>query len=416
MTNLRIGGFRACFVFWAVILGACSSSSSSGNPGGQGGGGQAGSSTPAGTGGSVGSGGSIPSGSGGASATGGISGGGAYDAGYADVAAPGDSATGGTSGGDFLMPCQAYYNDWLAGGGCTACVQTAMSTLASCPAAPAGSPAGCTLANCEPKCGSTAASCGCIQACLGDCEAAVLAYYRCVNSKCASACGGVQDAGGSDVISSDVPVPTDTGVTGGSDAKSSDIPVPTDTGVAGGNLSVSGTYVTAGSLHGYSWARPFGAAPGTTVTPADTSNALCMTGTVGADPTLKTSVTLGFNLNEGGGGKGSVAAPSSITVVATVDTGSGGQGASIQLEPSVPAGSFAPAPPNYCVDAGDWTSGAAIPITSFNTGKCKNQTSSVDAGDPALAAGTQIQAISLVVQSAATAISFSVCLSGVTFN
>jgi hypothetical protein len=115
---------------------------------------------------------------GGASATGGISGGGAYDAGYADVAVPGDSATGGTSGGDFLVPCQAYYNDWLAGGGCTACVQTAMSTLASCPAAPAGSPAGCTLANCEPKCGSTAASCGCIQACLGDCEAAVLAYYR----------------------------------------------------------------------------------------------------------------------------------------------------------------------------------------------------------------------------------------------
>ena len=215
MTNLRISGFRACFVSWAVILGACSSASSNGNPGGQGGGGQAGSSTPAGTGGSVGSGGSIPSGSGGASATGGISGGGAYDAGHADVAVPGDSATGGTSGGDFLMPCQAYYNDWLAGGGCTACVQTAMSTLASCPAAPAGSPAGCTLANCEPKCGSTAASCGCIQACLGDCEAAVLAYYRCVNSKCASACGGVQDAGGSDVISSDVPVPTDTGVTGG---------------------------------------------------------------------------------------------------------------------------------------------------------------------------------------------------------
>jgi hypothetical protein len=142
-----------------------------------------------------------------------------------------------------------------------------------------------------------------------------------------------------------------------------------------------------------------------------------MTGTIGADPTLKTFVAVGFNLNETGGGKGGVAAPSSITVVATVDTGSGGQGASIQLDPlPTGAGSFVPTPPNYCVNAGDWTSGAAIPITSFNTGKCKNQTSSVDAGDTELAAGTQIEAITLVVQSAATAISFSVCLSGVAFN
>jgi hypothetical protein len=142
-----------------------------------------------------------------------------------------------------------------------------------------------------------------------------------------------------------------------------------------------------------------------------------MTGTVAADPTLATFVNLGFNLNETGAGKGGVAAPSSITVVATVDTGSGGQGASIVLSPlPTGSGSFVPVPLDYCVNAGDWTSGAPIPITSFNTGKCKNQTSSVDAGDTSLAAGTQIQTINLVVQSAATAISFSVCLSGVTFN
>jgi hypothetical protein len=336
MTNLRTSRFRACFISCAVILGACSSSSSNGNTGGQGAGGQAGSSTPAGTGGaggSVGSGGSIPSGSGGASATGGVSGGG-YDAGHADVAVPNDTASGGISGGG------------------TVGIDGSNGSGGSAPQGSGGSPA----------------------------------------------TGGTS------------------GGDGASDAKSSDVPVPTDTGVTGGTLSVSGTYVTAGSLRGYSWARPFGAAPGTTVTPANTSNALCMTGTVGADSTLKTFVSLGFNLNETGAGKGSVAAPSSITVVATVDTGSGGQGASIQLNPSVPAGSFGIAPPNYCVNAGDWTSGAAIPITSFSTGKCKNQTSSVDAGDTALAAGTQIEAITLVVQSAATATSFSVCLSGVSFN
>ena len=338
MTNFRIRGFRACFVSCAVILGACSSSSSNGNLGGQGAGGQAGSSAPAGTGGtggSVGSGGSIPSGSGGASATGGISGGGAYDAGYADVAAPNDTATGGTSGGGTVGI------DGSNGSGGSA---------------PQGS-------------------------------------------------GGSAATGGT------------SGGDGPSDTKSSDVPVPTDTDVTGGTLSVSGTYVTAGSLHGYSWITfvttpTEGVAPGTTVSPADTSNALCMTGTVASDPTLETGFAVGLNLNEVAGGyKGSVAAPSSITVVATVDTGSGGQGARIQLNPSLPAGYFGPAPLNYCVDAGDWTSGAAIPITSFNTGKCVNQTSNTG-----LAAGTQIEAISLVVQSAATAISFSVCLSGVTFN
>jgi hypothetical protein len=330
MTNFRIRGFRACFVSCAVILGACSSSSSNGNLGGQGAGGQAGSSAPAGTGGtggSVGSGGSIPSGSGGASATGGISGGGAYDAGYADVAAPNDTATGGTSGGGTVGI------DGSNGSGGSA---------------PQGS-------------------------------------------------GGSTATGGR------------SGGDGPIDAQSSEVPVPTDTGVTGSTLSVSGTYVTAGSLHGYGWVRR---APGTAISQANTSNALCMTGTVGADPTLETFVAIGFNLNElAGGYKGSVAAPSSITVVATVDTGSGGQGARIQLNPSLPAGSVGLAPLNYCVDAGDWTSGTAIPITSFNTGKCMDQTSNAE-----LAAGTQIEAISLVVQSAATAISFSVCLSGVTFN
>jgi hypothetical protein len=204
MINLRISGFRACFVFFAVILGACSSSSSNGNQDANGGGGipsaQGGSGGGSGpsTGGMVGSGGSL-------------------------------SGTGGTSGGDFLASCQAYYNDWFAGGACTACVRAAMSSLASCPAAPVGSPAGCEVGTCEVKCGGSssvnnAANCGCIQACLGNCEGAVLSYYGCVNSKCAAACGWGSDAGAG------------TGGTsggGGQDAGHADVAVTGDTATGG---------------------------------------------------------------------------------------------------------------------------------------------------------------------------------------
>lgn len=78
MARLRIDGVQSFLFSAAVMLGACSGSSSSGNQGGQGGGGHGGSSTPAGTGGIAGGNGldgGAPSGLGGSTATGGTSGG-----------------------------------------------------------------------------------------------------------------------------------------------------------------------------------------------------------------------------------------------------------------------------------------------------------------------------------------------------
>jgi hypothetical protein len=111
MTNRRISGFRACFVFSAVILGACPSSSSDDNRDADGGGGilsaQGGSGGGAGlsTGGRVGSGGNL-------SSTGG-SGAGAPGSG-GSAGSTGDSAsTGGSTGS------RDSGGDWPTTGTCT---------------------------------------------------------------------------------------------------------------------------------------------------------------------------------------------------------------------------------------------------------------------------------------------------------
>lgn len=183
---------------------------------------------------------------------------------------------------------------------------------------------------------------------------------------------------------------------------------------ATGTLSVSSGYVTTGTLKGYGFTWVGDQSNSTTcVTPTCNTNgclplfgatALCGAGTVTADTSYNSVVGIGFNLNQDSKGDtpGNVAAPSNVTVTATVGSGTGDAHARIQLVDSTGA--------SYCVDAGAWTSGTAISIGSFNT-KCWD-----GSGTP-LDPTAQLQAIDIIVPSDSLADrDFSICLTGVTFS
>jgi hypothetical protein len=183
-----------------------------------------------------------------------------------------------------------------------------------------------------------------------------------------------------------------------------------------GTLSVTNNYVTTGTLQGFgfTWVYPANntttciapSCSSTGCTPAFGTTALCAAGVVTPDTTYNSIVGIGFNFNQPttGGTAGSVAAPSSVTVTVTKGTGAGDSALRVQIVDS--AGN------NYCVEAGRWSSGVAIPITSFST-SCWDSTSL----GTVLTAGTQITAIDIVIPSDATANRpFADCLTGVTFN
>jgi hypothetical protein len=125
-----------------------------------------------------------------------------------------------------------------------------------------------------------------------------------------------------------------------------------------------------------------------------------------ADTSYNSVVGVGFNLNQDSAGamNGTVAAPANITVVSTTFGAAVGN-ASIRVQIT-----DAGASTSWCVEAGKWTSGVPIPITSFNTACWDNS-------GTYLPAGASIQAIHLVVASDAMMTrSFSFCLAGVTFS
>ena len=117
-------------------------------------------------------------------------------------------------------------------------------------------------------------------------------------------------------------------------------------------------------------------------------------------------VGIGFNLNQDSAGatNGTVSAPANI-VVTTVLSGSGAGNAVARVQ-ITDTGSAT----SWCVDAGKWTSGVAIPITSFNTACWDNS-------GTYLTAGAAIQAVHITIPSDATADRpFAICLAGVTFQ
>jgi len=216
--------------------------------------------------------------------------------------------------------------------------------------------------------------------------------------------------GGSKAINTGVVTATGTGTTVVSGCYGLTVPP------ASGTLSVAGGYVTTGSLKGYgfTWAGSLNNSSTcitptcntTGCTPAFGSSALCAAGVVGLDTSYNSVVGVGFNLNQDAAGtvNGTVAAPAIITVVSTA-YGAGVGNASIRVQIS-----DANAMTTWCVEAGKWTSGVPIPITSFNTACWDNSGTYLSTGAP-------IQAIHLVVPSEPTqARPFAFCLAGVTFS
>ena len=216
--------------------------------------------------------------------------------------------------------------------------------------------------------------------------------------------------GGSKAINTGVVTATGTGTTFVSGCYGLTVPP------ASGTLSVAYGYVTTATLKGYgfTWAGILNNSSTcitptcntTGCTPAFGSSALCAAGVVGADTSYNSVVGVGFNLNQDSSGmvNSTVAAPANITIISTA-FGAGVGNASIRVQITDAGASTI-----WCVEAGKWTSGVPIPITSFNT-------SCWDYSGTYLSAGTPIQAIHLVVPSDAIQTRpFGFCLAGVTFD
>ena len=182
-----------------------------------------------------------------------------------------------------------------------------------------------------------------------------------------------------------------------------------------GALSIAAGYVTTGTLHGYGFTwKTDNAVAGTCIsptcnttgcTPAFAPTSLCAAGGLIGDFTYNSAVGVGFNLNQdaAGGSLRSVAAPASVTVFAAFPTyASGNASARLQL---VDAGGTA-----YCVEAGAWASGMAVPTSQFNT-SCWDPMM----GRP-LPTGTPITSIHIVIPSSIEFRPFSVCLLNVFFS
>jgi len=201
---------------------------------------------------------------------------------------------------------------------------------------------------------------------------------------------------------------------------------------AEGQFSVTGTYVTAGSLHGYgaAWGSTVDGSSATvcatpvctagqtgaagTCSPALGPSALCTAGTVSADPTYHATAGVGFELNQdvlvdGGidngnvdGGAispiGTTTIPNSITVAITRAPAVGGN-SSLRLQLKDVDGNL------FCY-AGPLNE--VIPIGKFNT-QCWN-----NKGDFATSSTLFTRLDIIVPSSATTDLPFSYCLTSVT--
>jgi hypothetical protein len=178
-----------------------------------------------------------------------------------------------------------------------------------------------------------------------------------------------------------------------------------------GTLSVTSGYVTTGTYKGYgfTWVGDKSNSD-TCITPkCDTTgckpsfgaSSLCAAGVVAMDAEYNSIIGVGFNLDQAQSGSNdpkAVTAGSTITVDATMGTGTGDAAARIQIVDD--AGT------NYCVDSGTWSSGSPIDIASFNTTCWDNKGS-------APSTSTKIVSVHIVVPSDATADRpFSFCLTG----
>lgn len=182
-----------------------------------------------------------------------------------------------------------------------------------------------------------------------------------------------------------------------------------------GTLSVTSGYVTTGTYKGYgfTWVGEKSNAD-TCITPkCDTTgckpsfgaSSLCAAGVVAADANYDSIIGVGFNLNQAQSGSNTpaaVAAGSTITVDATMGSGTGDAAARIQVVDD--AGN------NYCVEAGTWSTGSPIDITSF-AASCWETETAKRGSSPSTS--TKLVSVHIVVPSDATANrDFSFCLTG----
>ena len=106
--------------------------------------------------------------------------------------------------------------------------------------------------------------------------------------------------------------------------------------------------------------------------PAFAPSALCTAGTVAADPTYLSVAGLGFNLSQDTAIDAGDAALTGITIAKSLTvtiqrSESVGESSSLRVELTDSNNHY------YCAYEGRWTSGAAIPISQFNT-KCWDNT------------------------------------------
>ena len=198
--------------------------------------------------------------------------------------------------------------------------------------------------------------------------------------------------------------------TGGTAATTCAGTIPVQTG----GLTVESGYVTAGSLSGYAYTWNSSLSNATTcITPTctltdctpvfGTSSAICAAGNVASDTTSNSTVALGFYLSQT---HDSAATISTVTIATSITvktyTGSGAGNAYLRVQLDDNAGN------SYCVEAGSWSSGEAIPIVNFNT-TCWDNTGTF------ASSSTPIQALSVTIPSAdSTDRPFGMCLQNVT--
>jgi hypothetical protein len=187
---------------------------------------------------------------------------------------------------------------------------------------------------------------------------------------------------------------------------------------ASGSLQVTAGYAQAGSLHGagYTWIGsdanstsciwPYCGDSG--CVPVPTGTALCSAGVVTTDTTSKSAVGFGMNVNQdqnaAAGVMSTVTIANSITVSVvgtSSSTNTGNAAARIQLDDDDDN--------HFCVDAGNWSSGVPIPITSFNTA-CWSPSTGTYA-----TATTPIQSVYVLIPASSTSDRpFAMCLTNVT--
>jgi hypothetical protein len=185
-----------------------------------------------------------------------------------------------------------------------------------------------------------------------------------------------------------------------------------------GNLTVTNGYVQSTSFHGYAYSFipntgvgdscivPDCGASTSTCSPSFGATALCAAGKVAPQPGPGLA-GFGFALNQemSSNTLGSMAAPSTVTVSATL-----GEGAGDAIAVLVIVGDDNE---YYCVEPGAWATGLPIDISYFNTA-CQVRTATTA---KALSVGAPIRSINVFVTSdTEVERPFSICMTNVTFT